>query len=126
MRLTFKSVNIFVALDDHFSVTDDTEDSNSVGEGSLCKPDPSVEAQLLSVLCELSLTLPMSSTALCSTVAKRLDNRPVSHDVLTNLLLKFATQQIIRCGRSQVIQKIKIALFYHICCHRVNGPPVPV
>lgn len=82
-----------------------------MGEGSLCKPDPSVEAQLLSVLCELSLTLPMSSTALCSTVAKRLDNRPVSHDVLTNLLLKFATQQIIRCGRSQVIQKIKIALF---------------
>ncbi|XP_046677298.1 LOW QUALITY PROTEIN: N6-adenosine-methyltransferase catalytic subunit [Homalodisca vitripennis] len=76
-------------------IVDDVEDSNSQPGVEPMRPDPSVEAQLLSVLCELSLTLPMTSTALCATVAKRMDNRPVSHDVLTNLLLKFATQQII-------------------------------
>lgn len=79
-------------------LADDQEDSNSLPPGAggdLVRPDPSVEAQLLAVLCEVSLTLPMTSTGLCSVVAKRLDNKPVSHDVLTNLLLKFATQQLI-------------------------------
>ncbi|XP_054274680.1 N6-adenosine-methyltransferase subunit METTL3 [Macrosteles quadrilineatus] len=77
-------------------VLDEQEDSNSLPPGGdLVKSDPSVEAQLLAVLCEVSLTLPMTSTGLCSAVAKRLDNKPVSHDVLTNLLLKFATQQLI-------------------------------
>ncbi|RZF48032.1 hypothetical protein LSTR_LSTR002098 [Laodelphax striatellus] len=52
--------------------------------------DPQVERKLLSVLCELSLTLPTTSTALHASVDK-----DVRHDLIVNLLQKFATQQLI-------------------------------
>lgn len=76
-------------------IADEMEDGDSLPSSDLVKPDPSIEAQLLCVLCELSLTLPTTSSGLCSTVAKRLEGKAVSHDAITNLLQKFATQQLI-------------------------------
>lgn len=77
-------------------VVDDIEDGDSLPSSDLVKPDPSIESQLLCVLCELSLTLPTTSSGLCTTVAKRLEGKAVTHDAITNLLQKFATQQLIR------------------------------
>ncbi|XP_075219926.1 methyltransferase like 3 isoform X2 [Lycorma delicatula] len=56
----------------------------------VCPPqvDPKTETKLLAALCEISLTLPTSSFTLASSTN-------VSHDIIVNLLQKFATQQLI-------------------------------
>lgn len=53
------------------------------------KTDPAAEKQLLRCLSEVSLTLPSNSEQLASMVGKPLQT-------VTNLLQKFATQQLIR------------------------------
>uniref|UniRef100_A0A1B6DGV4 mRNA m(6)A methyltransferase n=1 Tax=Clastoptera arizonana TaxID=38151 RepID=A0A1B6DGV4_9HEMI len=75
--------------------TDEFEDTDSLPSNDLFKPDPSIETQLLCVLCELSLVLPMTSSSLCNSVAKRLGGKLVSSETIINLLQKFATQQLI-------------------------------
>ncbi|XP_067006039.2 N6-adenosine-methyltransferase MT-A70-like protein [Anabrus simplex] len=73
-------------------VTDDVEEAEQKADP--IKPDPEIERQLLRCLCEVSVTLPASSMELASAVGKQL-NKSVSHLAVTNLLQKFATQQLI-------------------------------
>lgn len=74
------------------SQADDGEEGESIID--LVKPDPEVEKLLLRCLCEVSLTLPTSSSELAAAVGKQL-NKSVPHLAVTNLLQKFATQQLI-------------------------------
>ncbi|XP_063218308.1 N6-adenosine-methyltransferase catalytic subunit [Bacillus rossius redtenbacheri] len=67
------------------------QDEDGPEEG---RSDPLVEKQLLCCLCEASLTLPASSRGLAAAVGRRL-GRPARHHAVSDLLLKFATQQLI-------------------------------
>ncbi|XP_073986333.1 methyltransferase like 3 isoform X3 [Rhodnius prolixus] len=56
--------------------------------------DVEIERNLLEILCEISPNLPCNSQTLYSNLAKKL-SKPVSQEIVDNLLQKFATQQLI-------------------------------
>lgn len=58
------------------------------------KADPELEYELLKVLCEVTLQIPISSTELAASLKITL-NRHASHRAVCNLLQKFATQKLI-------------------------------
>lgn len=72
-----------------------TEASTSNEDSESSKPDPEIEKSLLKALCEVSLTLPTSSREIIVTLEKGL-SKNISHQVVCNLLQKFATQLLIR------------------------------
>lgn len=72
----------------YFLFTDDAFHDAEIGVEPV-KTDPAAEKQLLRCLSEVSLTLPSNSEQLASMVG-----RPLL--TVTNLLQKFATQQLIR------------------------------
>lgn len=73
----------------HFQLIVDEFSRESESGVEPVKTDPAAEKELLKCLSEVSLTLPSSSEQLASMVG-----RPLL--TITNLLQKFATQQLIR------------------------------
>lgn len=59
------------------------------------KVDPELEEGLLKALCEVSLTIPVTSLELTASLKSTL-NRHASHSAVCNLLQKFSTQQLIK------------------------------
>lgn len=59
------------------------------------KVDPELEKGLLKALCEVSLTIPITSLELTTSLKASL-NRHASHSAVCNLLQKFATQKLIK------------------------------
>lgn len=78
----------------YFDYTSTDDGTELVSKPDLVKPDPEVEKQLLRCLCEVSLALPTTSAELAAAVAKQV-NKNVPHISVSNLLQKFATQQLI-------------------------------
>lgn len=72
-----------------FKVEDDEDSCHEI------RIDVEIERNLLEILCEISPNLPCNSQTLYSNLAKKL-SKPVSQEIVDNLLQKFATQQLIR------------------------------
>lgn len=82
------------------SVTIESELSDATEPGAdTVKSDPELEKELLKALCEVSLTIPVNSSELTSSLKTSL-NRHVSHSAVCNLLQKFATQRLIKYTHS--------------------------
>jgi len=58
------------------------------------KLDPEIESILLNHLCDVTLSLPISSKQLCENIAK-ISQHKVAEQLVINLLHKFSTQQLI-------------------------------
>lgn len=65
-----------------------------IEETDLVKSDPVLEKELLKILNEATLQLPVSSTELVASLKTALD-RHASHRAVCNLLQKFATQKLV-------------------------------
>lgn len=76
------------------AIESELSDSTESGTDSV-KVDPELEKELLKVLCEVSLTIPVNSLELTASLKTSL-NRHVSHSAVCNLLQKFATQRLIK------------------------------
>lgn len=85
-------------LTDSFDTITSTEQektkSEATEEADLVKSDPALEKELLKILNEATLQLPVSSTELVASLKTALDQH-ASHHTVCNLLQKFATQKLM-------------------------------
>lgn len=77
------------------TVAPETELSDTEAATDSVKVDPELEQGLLRSLCEVSLTIPITSLELTASLKASL-NRHASHNAVCNLLQKFATQRLIK------------------------------
>ncbi|XP_022907975.2 N(6)-adenosine-methyltransferase MT-A70-like protein [Onthophagus taurus] len=73
---------------------EDTKTKQEIEE-DLVKTDPTIEYELLKVLCEVTLQIPTTSTELVDSLKITSLQRDALHKLVFNLLQKFATQRLI-------------------------------
>jgi len=78
-----------------------TADEDDCGADSHCssKANKEIEANVLRILTDAALSLPVDSTVICRSVSTEIGYQ-ISHTVVCNLLQKFAAQELIKLDES--------------------------
>ena len=87
-------------------------DEDDCGADSHCssKANKEIEANVLRILTDAALSLPVDSTVICRSVSTEIGYQ-ISHTVVCNLLQKFAAQELIKYVQVYMFCKYILQLF---------------